>query len=272
MVEKTDFSATLVILLLTSFFACVFFAIMAGFNLSANLGTLIYATLYAMIVALSMSNSLKILQYASIASAGVVSRAGTLIVTILTGTLLFGEKSGFIAVVRVVLMVAAVIFVFLDKRKSTQQTNIKNSPLLFAIYAGAGIIITTAATLLNKSFAQYPDRASDNVYFFYANLIMLAGVAAVLLAKFIKDPKSLSGARYALRPKYVLNVLLQTVLSDVYALINIMLLRGTEISWYTSVTAAVGIVLTVVSSLIFREKLGVYSYVATAICIAVVFI
>jgi hypothetical protein len=44
-----------------------------------------------------------------------------------------------------------------------------------------------------------------------------------------------------------------------------------DISIYSSISAALGVLVGVVSSLIFREKLGIFSYLAAAVaCVAVI--
>ena len=62
-----------------------------------------------------------------------------------------------------------------------------------------------------------------------------------------------------------------TVCSNVGSLLTVKLLAIVDISIYTPVWSALGVIISLTASIIFREKLGIFSYLAAAVaCVAVI--
>jgi hypothetical protein len=276
MVEKTDFSATLMVLLITAVCACLFFASMAKFNLYANAATLFYSTIYAAAVIISMITSMKILQYASISAVTVISSSGSLITSTLVGVIFFGEnlfKDN--TLLRIILMLVAVFLVYMDRSRLSQQNtaSLKRNTLIFTLLIIMSVINLSAVNLINKYYTMSEKVVSDNnVYYFYTNVIMFFCVLAMLVFRCIKHPEAFKPAVATLKIKYLMVVVGNTVISDAHALLALPLIKATTVIWYSSVTNALSIILGTIASLLFREKLSIFAYIAMFLCVFVVFI
>ena len=75
-----------------------------------------------------------------------------------------------------------------------------------------------------------------------------------------------------LRPRRLISLAGNTVCSNISSLVGIWIVAQMDISVYTPIGSALGIVVGVVASLIFREKLGIFSYLAAAVACAALII
>ena len=96
----------------------IFFA-MTGFALELSGRALLYAAIYALFCLIAYFTQLPAYQYLGISEVGVLTTCGRLILSMITGAILFQEKLSVIAILRMLLMLAAALLLFADgDRKS----------------------------------------------------------------------------------------------------------------------------------------------------------
>ena len=269
--EKQDFSATLVVILLTALFSCGYFGLTARFQLATNGITLGFSVVYAVLVALSLICSIKILQYASIAAVNVIGNAGSLITSAIAGFFLFDDKAEGKLFLRVGLMVLAVVLIFLEQRRRTN-VSMRNSTSGFIFFIALNVLSGFGVTVTCKYYSINPDVSSNEIFFFYTNVFLFVGILIILITRCLKSANAVKATVHTLRPKYVLLVFGNTLISNIHALLAMSLMALSELNWYTAVTSAGMLVLSTVASVIFRERLGVFSYLAAIISVIVIFI
>ena len=62
-----------------------------------------------------------------------------------------------------------------------------------------------------------------------------------------------------------------TVCGNISSIVSVLIMAQLDVSIYSPISSALGIIVGVIGSLMFKEKLGVYAYIAAAVsCIAVI--
>ena len=257
-------------LLINCLVGCLFFFSSGGGNVPVNLSTLLYAAGYALIVTGSILTGLIVLRYASISGVGILSGACSLLCTVLLGRLLFAEQIGARDWLRLCVMLIATAFVFMDARKAGKSTHTdapkpRHALLPLALTIAAMTVIGCANTILLKYFVADSNVLGENSLFFYANAILCVGAAIVFLFTGLKNKADVRASLPLLHPKRILVVAGNTALSNVSSLLSVLLIARVDIAILSPVNTALGIIVGVVASLLFREKLGIHSYVAAAI-------
>ncbi|MBQ8893873.1 MAG: hypothetical protein IJ043_05630 [Clostridia bacterium] len=238
--------------------ACLFFLISGGFRIGINSITLLFSLLYAAVVLLALFCNLKALQLAEICNVNVMNSAGGLLINSAVGFLFFQEHIDFPKLLRILLMLGAVLLIFLEKR-----TGKKPKPGFLPVLLGmigAGL----ANNLLLKFYAMTPGTANENSFFFLTNAMLTGGAALWFLALQKRVPVPL---KPLLTPRSLLPFAGNTVCSNVNSLISLQLIGRLELSVYTPLTGALNVLVNLLASLLFREKLGVYSYLAAALAL-----
>lgn len=261
-------------LAITGFTACIFFAAISGFKLTLNALTVWYSFAYAACVCLSLICQLKAYQYADISSVTAVKSACSLITTSVVGCLLFNENITPVNILRVVMMLSVIILIFVDvKKNSAQPTEQKrqNTAAFFFI-----VIILIAATsgsvILMKYYTITPNVASNNSFFFFVNVLLFLFCAVWFIAINFRHPMDAAEKAAILKPGYLMTCVGNTVCSNLNSLFGIILLAKLEVSVYSSVSSALGIIGGIVLSIIFREKFGIYAICAALLSIIAVII
>ena len=256
--------------------ACLFFWVSSGLHLALNLTTLLYSAAYAAIVTVSLIAGLMIYRFATIAGVNILSSAVGLVGSLIAGVFLFNESVDWRHFLRIGIMLLAAFFVFLDtKRHEAPQREV--FPRISRRYRLTKILVLTAMlltglgnTVITKAFAMSERVTDENSFFFLTNALIIAGALVVFVIECIRNRGEFSQSIRLLRPKQLVSLAGNTVCSNVGSLVSIRLMALMAVSVYTPVSAAVGIFLSLIGSWIFREKLGVYSYLAAAISVIAV--
>jgi len=262
-------------LIVNGLVACLFFWISGGFRLALNLTTLLYSVAYALIVTVSLISALMVYKLATISGVNILSSTFGLTGSLLFGFLLFDESIGIKHVLRVLIMLVATLLVFLDNKKHeaapAAQSGQKISPLKKLAVLSAMILSGFANTIVTKSFANSKNVTDDNSFFFFTNAFIVLGALVVFFVECLKHRVQLREALTLLKPLRLISLAGNTVCSNVGSLVGLKIMAQMELSVYTPISSAVGIFLALVGSWIFREQLGLFSYLAAAIaCIAVI--
>lgn len=252
--------------------ACVFFFISGGLAIHLNLSTLIYSILYAAVITLSLIASILAYKHATVAAVSIIPTGFSLLGSMLIGYAFFEEAIGARTVARVAVMLCASLLIFLDQRKHrVSPTEVKKKKLAPTIAVFTAVILFGYGnTIVTKSFAISPHVTDANSFFFMTNALIVIGALLVLLVEGLKSRESLQASLFLLKPKSLLSLSGNTVCSNVGSLLSLRLVALMDVSLYTPIASAVGILLAIVGSWIFRERLGLYSYLAAAVaCVAI---
>ena len=246
--------------------ACCFFLIEGGFRLSVNLPTLLYSVLYAGVVVLAIFSNLKALQAAEISNVNVASGAGTLLLTSAVGFLFFRESLTLTKALRILLMLAGTLLIFLERRtkKGVRRGFL---PALLGVLAAS-----LANTLVLKFYANTPNVADDSSFFFWTNAVLLFAALLWLMLRQLRSPVSLKEYSFLLKPRCLIPFVGNTVCSNVGSLLSLQLVARLDISILSPLTGAIGCTVNLLASLIFKEKLGICSYLAAALALIAVII
>ena len=111
-----------------------------------------------------------------------------------------------------------------------------------------------------------------NSFFFWSNAILLVGALLLIAFLLIKEKSSLFESLSILHPKKLISLAGNTVCSNIGSIVALLLVAQMDLSVYTPVASAIGVIVAVIASVIFREKLGIFSYLAAAVACAAVII
>ena len=254
-----------------SFIACIFYTISSGFNLSVNLPTLIYSVVFALLILANMLVSMLILRRMNVLGAGILSTPLRLIVIATMGALLFGESITSTVIIRITLMSVAAVLIFIDVRKrgkkksdsSDKRVDLKKYLPLMLL----SVMLNASQTIVTKSFAVSTVVTDENSFYLLTNVVMLLVALIMLSCELLRYRESVREALGIFQPKRILPTVGNVVSSNINSLVIIPILAVTDVAVFTPLTSAYGIVVGVMVSLLFREKLGIYSYLAAAVAI-----
>ena len=258
--------------------ACVFFWIFGGFSIGVNLPTLAFALVYALIAAASIILKMTAFGLASVSGVNIIMSGCNLICSLALGALIFSEDITPIKIVRVALMLASIVFTFLEakrldaaKEKAEERAKGKKGIKLFIVLALI-ILVSCIDIVTLKLFTRNTRVLDENSFFFWTNVLLVAGCLLIVLFDVIKKKGADKEIFVLFKPKNLATTAGVTVSSNVGSLTSLALLALMDVSVYTPVTAALGVVSGVVASLIFREKLGVFSYISALLALVAVII
>lgn len=256
--------------------ACLFFWISGGFRLALNLTTLFYSAVYALIITVILISGLMVYRFATIAGVNILSSAFGLVGSLVMGALLFDESIGARHLIRVGIMLVAVLLVFLDARRHESKEERRpprarvHTVKKIAVLA-AMLLSGLANTAITKAFAVSKSVTDENSFFFFTNALIVLGAAVIFLIVCGKMPCQFRESVKLLHPKQLVSLAGNTVCSNVGSLIGLRIMVLLPVSVYSPISSAVGIFLSLISSWIFRERLGLYSYLAAAVaCVAII--
>ena len=255
--------------------ACIFFFISGGFRLELNLVTVIYSIIFALIVAISI---ISILAYkvTNVSMVTILSSTTTIIGTSLLGALVFRETVSLRTVLRIAIMLLAVLLTFLDRQgtrgnEKERRSITKGGILILALAMLITLLTNASSTIVTKFYALDTRVVDENSFFFFTNVFLVFFAAVAFAVDSLTNREHFKMACGMLNPKKLLTLSGNTVCSNIVSLIGVPLLALIDVSVYTPIMSAVGIISGVAGSLVFRERLGIYSYLAAAIaCITVI--
>ena len=147
--------------------ACAFFFVWGGFRVSANLPTLMYAAVYAVIVVISLISNMLALKYINIATLTVVLSAFGLVTTSAVGALLFNETPDLTKITRIAVMLAAVILFAVDgKVNNKSKGGSKGFSAKAVIVVAILLAVGCAGSVVTKYFSLDSRVTDENSFFF----------------------------------------------------------------------------------------------------------
>jgi len=255
--QLRDSGAYSVFFAINSVVACLFFWITNGFQLQLDGVTAVFSLLYAVVVLLSLYSHMTALQSIPIAYLAIVSSTANLLLTSLFGVLLFEETFAWLSACRILLMLAASILIFLERKEKHGLKKIPWLPLIGYVAAGVGNY------LVLKFYTRVPHEASDSSFFFFTNAVLvIVAVFGLILTR--------QRFRFSLRNS--IPFIANTLCSNMGSLISLWLIARTAAVFYNPISSALGTLSVMLASVIFKEKLGVLSCVAACLAIIAVII
>ena len=264
------------VLVINSIVACVFFGISGGLKIKVNTATLLYSLIYALIVAISIITGFVVYRYASISNVNIVSSSCSMVCTAVVGWIFFSENVSVTNVIRLVIMIVAIVFVFIDqknKESAVSSTMKRKKGNLFSLVVIIAIITACgcANTVVLKAFAMSKSVTDENSFFFFTNVFLLIAALIAFTVTCLRKRGEFKSSVKLLHPKQLVVIGGNTVCSNISSLVSVLLVARMDVSIYSPISSALGIIVGLVGSLIFREKLGVFAYVAVAVaCIALI--
>jgi len=144
-----------------------------------------------------------------------------------------------------------------------------NKKLLFAIILLVQLIIGCYTTIQSKLLAGGNLVRDVNTFFFMTNVYMLLGSGLIILYFLIKKPQDVKQKLSLLKPKNLIAMTGNTFGSNVSVFLNVLILARMDLSVFTMISSALGIICAAIVSVIFREKLGLYAKIAIALSLVV---
>ena len=241
--------------------ACVFFYVSGGFRLELNLPTLIYAVIYAVIVLLSLVGNTVALKYINIAALTVIMNALGLVATSAMGAWIFGETVDARRLLRIAIMLVSVVLFAAEGLIGSSGDNEKPR---FSAKTVAVILVLLIAncgnTVVTKCYSLDSRVLSDNSFFFFTNVVLIAVNLLAIAITLIKKRDELREIKPLFRPLNLLALSGNTVCSNIGSLVSLLLLARMDVTVLSPLSSALGILVGFLGSLIFREKMGWLSY------------
>lgn len=287
-----------IFLIVTGVTACLFFWTTGGFHLQLNLLTAVYSMIYGLVVLVVNVTLLKAYQLAKVSDANLINSVGSLVVTSVMGGLLFREEVTFSVVLRNGIMLAAMFLVFFDMKKtedhsekltvSTDENKVdvlkehgpndispKKGRLLLFIIVNILLIGGKAASIIVlKYYANAGERVADDTsFFFFTNVFMVIGALIWFWIEQARKPaekRSQPRVSDSLKIGVILIFVGATVSGNLSSLTELQLVELVDVSVFTPVVTALGLVSGGIASILFREKLGVCSALAMAFSVLAV--
>lgn len=262
-------------LIIVGAFACFFFWLFSGLSIKVNLPTLIFAFFFALVCASATVLRMIALGLASVSGVNIIMSGSNIICSLLIGALLFSEEITFLKIVRALLMIASISFTFLETKKGERtESGVRDGRKRIKLFFVMMFIIVTccAETVVMKLFTLDRRVSDDNSFFFLTNLLLAMGCAAIVVFDLIRKKESFDNIRDLFKPKRLSCVLGSTLSANLGSIASIGMVALLDVSVYTPMTAALGIISGLVVSIIFKEKLGLASYLAAAIAVVAVII
>ena len=260
-------------LVLTGIIACIVFFILGGFKLTFNLPTLLFSLVFALVCIASVVANLSIYRFSSVAGAVVLSSFGGNLASLVVGATLFREAITERSVIRILFLFVAAVMAFIEtkkkeksERRGMRDTLILGLLLLLLIAAGCGNSVTM------KLYGTTEGVSDNNSFFFLTNVVIIVFALIPLIAEIFKSHEVKSEILPLFRPIPLLAMTANTATSNIMSLLSISIYALMDVSVFNPMASAFGIIAGLVASLIFREKLGLLSYLAAAAAVVAVII
>ena len=272
MVAQSSAAKYSLILIVNSLVACLFFWCSGGFFLSLNAPTIGYSVVYALVAAVSLLSNLLVYRYASISGVNILSSGCGMVCSTVVGWFVFSEQIDERDLIRLTIMLTAVFFVFLDqKRSGCKEQEQKNKLISLILVIAVMTLCSCANTVVLKLFAESDAVTDENSFFFFTNVILLIAALIVFAAVCLRKRGEFRASVELLRPKRLISIGGNTVCSNISSLVSVLIVARMDVSIYSPISSALGIIVGLVGSLIFRERLGVFAYIAVAVaCVALI--
>lgn len=250
--------------LLNALFASVFFFVGNGFVLHINTVTFLYSTIFAVSIIITLTVNVLVLSRVSVSRLSVMTTAGLTLFTSCFGTFVLKEDLSLRLILSLTCMLCAVILPY-----STDRNRLKKENNLICILPA---VCTGFNVILKKMYTVTDGVCDTNSFFLVTNLlIILFSILTLLVMRRKSKTNGFSFCFFSARQTG--NIAARTLLSNLSSVIGIYLLAHMNVSVYTVLSSACGLLSSaLLSRLVFKENMRRIEIIALilAICAIVV--
>lgn len=213
----------------------------AGFSVTLNPRTILYAAFIAVLAIASYFTELPVYRFMGVAEVAVITTGGTLILSSISGVLLFHEELTVLSILRILLMLAAILVLFFESKHDAPSSDGKAQKKLSVIgllFCIGIILIGTLNTIATKYIAIDPLVTNENSLFFFTNVLV---TAFAILCLFIENRGRFKGCLSNVRavsPIQYLMILGNTVASNISSLLGVLILENGNLTLYVPLSNA----------------------------------
>ena len=247
-----------------AFLACGYFFVASGFNININVSTMIFSAMFAVVVCLSLVIGICILSRVQIATASIISSSGNIIVSSVFGIIYFGEHLTVKLVCAIIMMLFAAIIPLKFSNSDPQKRSSAKSKLIICILS---FFLAGAANIVSKLYAENPHVTDTVSFFFWTNVILVAASFSVIVFVALKNHIAPKTVIKTFTPKQLGNVAMRTAMSNISSVLTVSVLSMMNVSLYTVLTSALGIIVSALMSLFFKEQMKLRNWISVALAI-----
>ncbi len=268
-----------VYIVVTGIFSGFLYFMYSGFSLEINAMCVLFAFLYGVCSTIA-GITITIYKYADVATVNVTKSSLNLILTSLVGFVIFSEDVTTDRIAKLILTLGVVFLIFLSSKEETADSVYKSeSPLKkksnfikFCLLIGIQIPVFVFGAYQSKMVAKYNLVPDLNSYYCLTNLFMLLFGLIWIAYLAYKDKNSIKECISLVKSKSMFIIMALLVIGTFSALLGVIILKYIDISLYTPMHSALTFIGSALVSLIFREKLGKFIWIAVAISVIAVII
>ena len=256
----------------TSVFSLLLFWAMNGFKLFINPTVTLYSAVYGALVVLNLFCTVFVYNYASVATVSFITGTVSLVSSMLSGMLLFGEQMMPDKLLRIGLMLVCIFIVLMGAKKNAPLTEREAKgrggihPLAIILPTVMALISTCVSAII-KYYSADVSATDSNTLFFMTNLFSLTYSIPIVCVTMKRDNISPKDVVVICKDKRSAVAFLNTAIGCVQAGVTALLLATMDVAVYTPLTSALGFIALAAATPMVRERLDRYTVTATAVSI-----
>ena len=269
-----------VYVLITGIFSGILYFAYSGFTLEINGMCVLFAFLYGICSTIA-GITITIYKYADMATVSVTKSSFSLILTSLVGFVIFSEPASASRIGKLILTLCVVFLVFMNSKMELGHSN-KNDDLplevrrsnfiKFCLLIAVQIPVFIFGAYQSKMVAKYNLVPDLNSYYCLVNLFMVLFGTIWIAYLAHKDKNSISECISLVKSKSIFTILALLVIGTFTALLGVIFLKYVDISLYSPVNSALTFIGSALVSLMLREKIGKFIWLAVAVSVIAVII
>ena len=271
---RTIFQALCVIQ--NSVTAMIFFLCLTGFKLVVTPENILFGLALSVTCTGSLLLFLYTLSKFDIADVTVFKSGGCMILTYVIGLIIFSEKITLTNAIQLTVIAAAIGLVYYEHKSMAMKRKDKNSAFAILLLILLAVILAMQ-NLVNKLYMEnLPNGSSGfldrnlNSFFFFTNVFqLLFGVTGFLFLYFRTKPTKAQLAPYFTPANLCVNSV-NTIMSNLVGLFSTLIIALMDMSVFSPISSAIGIIAAGASSLLVKEKPSKFSIIAMALSVAAV--
>ncbi len=268
-----------VYVLITGIFSSFLYWGYSSFTLELNRTAVIFALIFGICSTIS-ALTVTMYKYVDIATVNVTKTSLNLIVASLVGFIIFAEPATMNRLTKLALTLVVVFLIFFNNRNDIRklnggkipQTNARSNFLHFLLLIAIQLPVFAFSAYQSKLIAKYDAVPDLNSYYCLTNVFMAVFGVIWVLVLASRDKENVKKCLEVVRSKDIFTMLLLLTNGTFNALLSVIILKYMDVSLYSPLSSALAFIGTALVSLLFREKLSKFTWIAVIISIIVVVI
>lgn len=256
----------------TSILGLFYFCALNGFRLHFNRTVVLYGLLYGIVVIATLIPSIFLYNYASFAFISFISSCLSLVFSLLSGRIFFGEVISEDKLMRIILMLAAAAVIFAGRRLEEHSDNENREKhrkklfmaLLLILFSA---LVGTMGTAVMKFYMLSEQATDQNSFFFITNIFSAALVLPIFPFVMKRDSVRVKDIWDMVKTQKTLYAAITTMNSNIGSIVQIMILSIMDVSVYTPLSSAMVFVAIIAATPLIGEKLNKYVLIAAVLAI-----